>query len=81
MTREQKIKLIRDNDWRDVTFKYKGEYGIITPDYKDVNLYLLSYGENTVIRDKDYEKVINAPVFDGKSLIDIADELTEVEAL
>lgn len=81
MTREQKIKLIRDNDWRDVTFKYKGKYGIITPDYKDVNLYLLSYGENTVIRDKDYEKVINAPVFDGKSLIDIADELTEVEAL
>ena len=42
---------------------------------------MLSYGENTVIRDKDYEKVINAPVFDGKSLIDIADELTEVEAL
>ena len=80
MTREQKIKLIRDNDWRDVIFKYKGEYGIIMPDNIDSSCFVIDYGDNSC-RDKDYEKVINAPVFDGKSLIDIADELTEVEAL
>lgn len=80
MTGKQKIKLIRENDWRDVTFKYKDGYGIIMPDNIDPSFFTIAYGE-IVFKDKDYEKVINAPIFDGKSLLDIADELTEVEAL
>lgn len=80
MTGKQKIKLIRDNNWRDVTFKYKDGYGIIMPDNDDSSYFVIDYGDNSY-RDKDYEKVINAHIFDGKSLLDIADELTEVEAL
>ena len=59
----------------DITYKYEGLYGVIIP--LGSGRFRMGYDEIDETFD-DVDSLMNAPVFDGKTLSDIAAELTEV---
>ena len=64
MTRENLKNLL----WQDVDFVYEGVHGSFCP----VEVYAVTYGN--ISKDFDnFDAAIDYPMFDGKSLLEIAD--------
>lgn len=66
-----------------LSFTYNGKDGDVDPSYipeKKISKYLLFFdGEEQTVYDVD--SVMNAPFIDGKSLTEIANQLTDIDCL
>lgn len=72
----KQLRNLISETYLDITFKYKDMYGIIMPRGSDK--FCLGYGDITEEYDS-LDELMNAPNFDGKSLAEIAADISELE--
>lgn len=63
-----------------VTFIYKNKMCGIDPIIQD-GQYDMWYGEDIEYNAKTVKDVMNVPIFDGKSLIEIIDDIEQIEGI
>lgn len=72
----QKLRELIDELYLDLTFLYKGKCGIIMPENND--RLIIAYADDERIC-KNTDEVMDAQIFNGNSLNDICNEITEVQ--
>jgi len=61
---------LKDLLWQDIDFSYQGKEGSFCP----IEVYAVTYGGDSREFD-DFDAAIDEPMFNGKSLLEIADEI------
>ncbi|MBQ7975399.1 MAG: hypothetical protein IJ300_06905 [Clostridia bacterium] len=73
---DNKLRQFIKDCYSDVTFMYKGKWGIIIPDCQ--GNYKVGWGEHHNLIYTDVDEFLNAPIFEGKSFLEIKDDLIDL---
>ena len=73
---EKKLRQFIKDCYSDVTFMYKEKWGIIIPDCQ--GNYSVAWGDKHHLEYSDVDEFLNDPIFDGKSFLEIKDDLVDL---
>ncbi len=76
--KKEELRELIDNTYLDITFLYKGIYGIIMPESSEK--FIIAYSDVEEIC-TNADEVMEARVLDGKSLNDVITEVQEIECI
>lgn len=80
MKKEKLIKVIKEA-YTGYSFLYKGEYGYFDPEIEG-EVFRVSYNADGIgYKFNSLEEFLSAPVFHGKTILEISDEISELEPI
>ena len=80
MKTEKLIKIIKEA-FTEYSFLYKGEYGYFEPEIQG-KVFRVSYNADGIgYKFNSLEEFLYAPVFHGKTILEIADDITDLEPI
>ena len=78
MSREKFKKLLKDA-YLEIRFDYNGKTTFVSP--LGSGKYDFMYGEDVEHNDIAFDELITTPFFNGKTILDIVDDITELEEI
>ena len=78
MNRQQFKQLLKDT-FLEVTFEYNGKRTLVSP--IGSGRYSFSYNDEYNRDDMDFDELISMPIYDGKTILDISDDITDIQEI